>query len=72
MATATVVAQDIVPTPEWVSWLGSVSINGKPAPVGTIINAYDPQGVNNGRDTVAFTGLFGFMSVYGDDANIPR
>ncbi len=71
MAAASAVTQDIVPTPDWVSWLGTVSINGKPAPVGTIINAYDPQGVNNGRDTVAYEGIFGFMSVYGDDPNSP-
>lgn len=63
--------QTIIPTPDWVSWMGTVKINGNPAPVGTIINAFDPNSVNNGRDTVNNAGVFGYFPVYGDDLDSP-
>jgi len=63
------ISADPIPTPWWVSFLGTITINGQPAPVGTIIDAYDPQLVNCGRDTAIFAGNFGFMPVYRDDGN---
>ncbi len=70
LAVVNVIA-DPIPTDEWVSFVGDVFINGEPAPVGTVIDAYDPDGVNCGRDTVAFEGIFGFMPVYRDDDTSP-
>ena len=61
------VTADPIPTPWWVSFKGTVTINGSPAPTGTVINAYDPDGINCGRDTVITPGIFGFMPVYRDD-----
>ncbi len=68
---ATAAAADPIPTPYWLNQAGEVMINGVPAPVGTVIDAYDPDGVNCGRDTSRFVGIFGYMSVYGDDPNTP-
>ncbi len=59
-------ADDIIPTPLSSEFYGSVSFNGGPAPVGTVVDAYDPQGVHCGSFTVDSTGIFGFMPVYGD------
>lgn len=41
--------------------------NGLPIPVGSIVDAYDADGILCGRDTVGIAGLYGFMNVYGDD-----
>jgi hypothetical protein len=72
-------AQDVInPTPFFANFHDttfSSTINGELLPVGTIIRAYDPDGVLCGIDTVATTpgpGAFGFMPVYGDDlSNTP-
>ncbi|MBU0984977.1 MAG: T9SS type A sorting domain-containing protein [candidate division Zixibacteria bacterium] len=59
-----------VPTP-WATMFADTSysstINGELLPIGTIIEAYDPDGVLCGKDTVQVAGAFGFMPVYGDD-----
>ncbi len=39
---------------------------GEPLPVGSIIKAYDPDGVWCGVDTVTIAGQYGYMAVYGD------
>ncbi|RLB70000.1 MAG: hypothetical protein DRH04_04310, partial [Deltaproteobacteria bacterium] len=66
---------DVIPTP-WVhSFKGDVLFNGQLAPVGTIVDAYDPEGVHCGTYTVGVdnyvvpdsAGIYGYMSVYGDD-----
>jgi len=45
--------------------------NGEPAPVGTVIDAYDPDGVHCGTFTVGqivdVDGIYGFLHAYGDD-----
>lgn len=64
-------ADEIVPTSTWDMFRGTVTINGQLAPPGTIINAYDPDTVNCGRDTTFDFGLFGYFAVYGDDSNTP-
>lgn len=65
---ATVAAQPY-PNPKFAAFYSSnTRINGQLAPIGSIIKAYDPNGVLCGVDTVSGTaGSFGFMSVYGDD-----
>ncbi|HID30637.1 MAG TPA: T9SS type A sorting domain-containing protein [Desulfobacterales bacterium] len=60
-----------VPTPTNVDFYGSLTIDGKPAPVGTVVQAFDPQGVLSGKFTVRHAGIFGFAHVYGDDEMTP-
>ena len=47
----------------------SSTFNGNPLPIGSIIEAFDPDGVLVGVDTTTVLGTFGFMPVYGDDVN---
>lgn len=65
---------DVIPTSESVDYKGSVSINGIPAPVGTVVDAFDPQGIHCGTYIVGISGaandsagIYGFMHVYRDD-----
>ncbi|HOD66368.1 MAG TPA: T9SS type A sorting domain-containing protein [candidate division Zixibacteria bacterium] len=69
LPTSPLWAQGIIPTPYSDQFKGTVMINGQPAPVGTVIDAFDPDGVNNGRDTTRFGGLFGYFAAYGDDVS---
>jgi len=57
----------VIPTPWWKSYFGEVSIDGEPAPTGTVVDTYDPDGAHCGTFTVSIEGLYGFMPVYGDD-----
>ena len=50
----------------------SVYYNGIPAPVGTVIDAYDPDGIHCGTWTVNVAGQFGAMTVVGDDTSDPE
>lgn len=55
-------------TPAWTSFKSNLTTyNGQPVPIGSIVDAFDPDGIHCGRDTVGTAGLYGFMSVYGDD-----
>lgn len=58
-------------TPWACFFAGTCIYNGQPAPVGTIIKAYDPDGVNCGNWIVHTSGLFGAMAVVGDDTTDP-
>ena len=71
VAAPTVVQTGIHPTPINADFYGDVLIDGESAPVGTVITAYDPQGVLCGRYTVKKAGRFGFQHVYGDDRTTP-
>ena len=55
----------------WTDFYGTVTYNGQPAPIGTVVDAFDPDGVHCGTFTVGditdSAGIFGFMPVYGDD-----
>ena len=55
----------------WTDFYGTVTYNGEPAPIGTVVDAFDPDGVHCGTFTVGdiadSAGIFGFMPVYGDD-----
>lgn len=58
----------IVPTNEWVHFYSSsTTLNNAPIPVGALIDAYDPDGVHCGADTVRNAGSYGYMNVYADD-----
>jgi hypothetical protein len=66
---ATVAASaDVIPTSEWLSLYSyNVTINGDPAYVGSLIDAYDEEGTHCGSDTVGSAGVYGLMPVYHDD-----
>ena len=63
---------DVSPTPWSTSFWGSVTYNEQPAPVGTVIDAFDPDDVHCGRFYVSTLGNYGFMSAYGDDPFSPE
>jgi hypothetical protein len=59
---------DVTPTYDWADFYGtSLKINGEDAPVGTVVDAYDPDGVHCGTFTVTTPGKYGFLHVYADD-----
>ena len=71
LISAIAASAQVIPTNEWVNFNGSVIFNGQPAPIGSVVDAYDPDGINCGSfivgsiaDTV---GIYGFMPVYRDD-----
>ena len=59
----------VVPTPtrQFMFVWGSITINGVPAPAGTIISAVDRVGNMAGQFTVWYSGYYGAMAVYLDD-----
>lgn len=58
---------DLHPTPWFVDFWGQQStLNDQSLPVGTVVRAYDPNGVLVGRTEVALNGWY-LMAVYGDD-----
>jgi len=66
---------DVIPTNEWVNFKGDVTFNGQPAPIGSIIDAYDPTGIHCGTftvgDVIDSVGIYGFLLVYRDDHTAP-
>jgi Secretion system C-terminal sorting domain len=67
-STAPAHAGDPIPTPVWTDFFGtSAMFNGKPAPVGSLVEALDPDGVLCGKFVVKTAGEYGFMPTYGDD-----
>ncbi|MBK7141732.1 MAG: right-handed parallel beta-helix repeat-containing protein [bacterium] len=64
----TVVVDEPIATNEWISvFCASPHLDGQTIPGGSIIRAFDPQGVLCGKATVRADGSFGFMLVYRDD-----
>lgn len=57
-----------LPTPSGMDVFGAVTINGAPAPVGTVIQAINPRGDTVGCVTVTTAGAFPFVRVFGEDA----
>ncbi len=58
----------VIATNQWVNFYGLEStIDGAPLPAGTVVTAYDPQGVPCGEFTVTTGGRYGLMPVYADD-----
>lgn len=56
------------PTSTWTTFYSSNTVvNDNPIRVGTVIEAYDPDGVLAGSYTVDEEGQYGFLHVYGDD-----
>ncbi len=65
----------VTPTPWYKGFIGEAFYNGQPAPRGSIIDAYDPDGVHCGTFTVGANydtvGIFGMLFAYGDDIYSP-
>jgi hypothetical protein len=60
--------EPVYPTNEWVSfYCGFNTFMGQDLPIGSVIDAYDPQGTHCGSWFVTEKGKYGFMPVYGDD-----
>ena len=61
------------PAPEWVDFFSAnTTFLGQPVPVGAVIAAFDPQGVQCGVFTVTTEGKYGLMPCYRDDATTPE
>ena len=60
----------VTPTNEWVNLYCDLNalFNGTPVLPGSVIEAYDPQGVLCGQWVVSQAGTYGFMPVYADDS----
>ncbi len=58
--------------PEFCTFFdSSTTFDGQPVSVGSIIEAFDSNGVSIGKDTVLAAGKYGFLSTYGDDPETP-
>jgi len=64
----------VTPTNEWVNLYCNLNalFNGSPVLPGSVIEAYDPQGVLCGQWIVSQAGTYGFMPVYRDDPYTPN
>ena len=60
-------------SPEWVNFYGLITLSdGSPAPFGSRVDAYDPNGVRCGTYYVTTAGHYGPMPVYRDDETTPE
>jgi hypothetical protein len=60
----------ITPTNTWVNFYGTARLpDGTPLPVGTTVEALDPEGVVCGASEVTTEGQYGLLACYGDDPN---
>ena len=58
--------------PVFCAFYDSVTtFDGKPVPVGSIIEAFDQSGISCGKFTVDSAGFYGFFAVSGDDQSTP-
>jgi len=62
----------VTPTTQWVNFVSqNTTLDGQPVPVGSIVRAFDPDGVVCGEYTVDHAGWYGLLSCYADDPNTP-
>jgi hypothetical protein len=63
----------IAETPIWMNvYSPSSLLDEEPLPPGTVVEAYDPQGVLCGKFVVTRAGEYGLMPIYGDDPSSPQ
>jgi hypothetical protein len=60
---------DVLATPYFTQFYGEVTVDGQPAPVGALVEAFNPRGDRVGCFQVTSTGLYGYMRVYGEDTS---
>ena len=66
-------AQEVMVTPTWLDFYGIVlDVESQNVVVGTLVQAYDADGVLCGEFVVQTAGEYGFMPVYGDDPLTPE
>ena len=71
--TETPIPGPVHPSTEWVNFYGQVTLStGNPAPYGSRVDAYDPDGVRCGTYYVTVPGEYGPMPVYRDDDTTPE
>jgi hypothetical protein len=67
------VVSSVRPTNEWVNFYSqNTTLNGQPVPVGTLIEAFDPQGTKCGETIVSHAGWYGLLQCYRDDPDTPE
>ncbi len=70
---AAAIPSGVHPTNRWVDAFSLRStLDGQPLPAGSVIEAFDPNGVKVGHFVVAEAGRFGPMPLYGDDPYTPE
>ena len=73
MIVLTPIPNQVTATNVWVDFFCGVNtFKDAPLPVGSVIEAYDPDGVKCGEFVVSTAGEYGFMHVYGDDEFSPE
>ncbi len=66
------VKSQVIPSDEWINFYSRNTLfQGAPVPIGSVIDAYDPDSVHCGTFTVNTNGEYGFLIVYRDDALTP-
>ncbi|MCG2716316.1 MAG: T9SS type A sorting domain-containing protein [Candidatus Marinimicrobia bacterium] len=59
----------VTPTNEWVNFFSATTtFNEEPIPIGSVVSAYDSDGVLCGSFEVHTEGQYGFLAVYRDDS----
>lgn len=56
-------------TPYFTEYYGTVTLDGQPAPAGTLVEAYSPRGDRAGCVQVTIPGFYPYMRVYREDLN---
>lgn len=70
---AGIIPAGLHPTNRWVDAYSLRStLDGQPLPAGSVIEAFDPDGVKIGHFVVVEAGRFGPMPLYGDDPYTPE
>jgi len=54
-------------TPTFTEYYGDLTLDGGPAPIGALVEAYNTAGVRTGCFVVGIPGIYGYMRVYGAD-----
>lgn len=62
-----VVQRGLIPTTSMMFFYGNITVHGQPAPKGTVVEAFDPDGVKIGKFVVREAGKFGYMPAYQDE-----
>jgi len=67
------ISAQVIPTNEWVNFYSAASTyDGEPIPIGSVVNAYDSDGIHCGSFEVHTSGQYGFLVVYRDDSFTPE